>query len=155
MANKLFIVLIILTAAAAIFDIISELSYMSPINDFKLIVAYVSTYLYFFVRPVSIVLYYFFMYAITSTWYRLRPKFIKFFQSLPFAIVILLIVTNPFTGAIFTISKEQGYQRGAALFAVYAISFMYMLAGCLYVIACHNVLKKTKFVSLVFVYLMV
>ncbi|MBP5605428.1 MAG: EAL domain-containing protein, partial [Ruminiclostridium sp.] len=73
----------------------------------------------------------------------------------PFAIVILLIVTKPFTGAIFTISKEQGYQRGAALYSVYAISYMYMLAGCLYVIACHNVLKKTKFVSLVFVYLMV
>ncbi|MBP5605987.1 MAG: hypothetical protein J6X60_10675, partial [Ruminiclostridium sp.] len=155
MANKLFIVLIIFTAAAALFDIISELAYMAPIDEFKLVVANISTYLYFFARPVSIVLYYFFMYAVTSTWYRLRTKYIKFFLSLPFAVVILLIVTNPFTGAVFTISQEHGYQRGVALVAIYAISFLYMLAGCLYVIACHNVLKKTKFVSLLFVYLMI
>ncbi len=155
MANKLFIVLNVFTAAAAIFDILSEISSIPPFNDFKLVVAYASTYLYYFTRPVSIVLYYFFMYAVTSTWYRLRTKYMKFFLSLPFAIVILLIVTNPFTGFVFTISREDGYQRGSALFAIYAISFMYMLAGCLYIISCHKVLKKIKFVSLLSVYLMI
>lgn len=153
--NRLFIVLILLSFTAALSDVISECFYAIPsLSGFDLFAANFFTSVYFLARNGSIMVYYFFMFAITSTWYRVRSKLMKFFMILPYAIICLIVALNPFTGIVFTITPEAGYERGPAIYILYAISTLYALAGTLYLTTCRGFLSVGKIVSLIALYVL-
>ena len=154
-ANRLYISLIILSALCAVSDVMLESACSSlPVSDTRLIVANVFTYIYFLTRTATIVVYFFFVFAVTGTWYRIRRKRMKAILLIPFAVVLLTIATNPLTNAVFTVTSEEGYERGGAIFIVYAISTLYALTGTIYLISCHRFISKNKLFPLISLYVL-
>ena len=154
-SNKLFISLLAFSAAAAITDVALEYACRQlPVSDTRLLIAEVFTHLYFITRNATIVCYFFFVFAITGTWYRVRRKRMKAIVLTPFAVELIIILTNPVTHAVFRIDPESGYERGAGIMALYGISFMYALVGTVYLLSCRRFLTKGKVFSLISLYVL-
>ena len=154
-SNRLFIGIILVSAMSAIMDVLMELSCRSvPVTGLRMFVAQLSTYMYFITRNGTIFGYFLFIFAITGTWYRIRPKHRMIVVGTPYAFVLAMILTNPITGSVFTISSEEGYQRGYAIFVLYAISVLYATLGTIYLISCRKFLSTGKIASLIALYLL-
>ena len=154
-SNRLFIGIILVSAMSAIMDVLMELSCRSvPVTGLRMFVAQLSTYMYFITRNGTIFGYFLFIFAITGTWYRIRPKHRMIVVVTPYAFVLAMILTNPITGGVFTISSEEGYQRGYAIFVLYAISVLYATLGTIYLISCRKFLSTGKIASLIALYLL-
>lgn len=152
-SNRLYIALIILSALCAVSDVMLEYSCRSlPVSDAGIVVATIFTYIYFLTRNATILVYFFFVFAVTGTWYRIRPKRMKLILMIPFAVILLTIASNPFTNAVFTVTAEEGYKRGNGIFILYAISTLYALTGTVYLISCHRFLSKNKLFPLISLY---
>ncbi len=154
MTNRFFIALIVLSTIAAVSDVIMELACKTlPLSDTRLFVSDVFIYLYYVSRAGSVYIYFFFVFSITGTWYRVRPIIQKILCSIPFAAQLTLFAANPFTGMIFTVTAEDGYRRGGYIMLSYGISMMYALVGTLYLIWCRRLLRKQKLLSLISLYI--
>ena len=152
-ANRLFIALIGFSALSALSDVIMEYCLIElPATGARLVFANIFAYLYFLSRNSTIAVYFFFVFAITSTWYRVRPKHMKAVLLLPYAVVIGTILTNPITRGVFTVTAEEGYRRGPLMTILYAVSTLYALVGTVYLISCRRFLTSGKLVSLISLY---
>ena len=71
------------------------------------------TTIYFIATPLMGVIY--FYYAL-SILYENQPRFPKrwLFLLLPAAVYLLMVISNPFTGCLFSLSLEARYERGAS-----------------------------------------
>ena len=152
-ANKLFIALIFLAMISAVTDVIMEEAcrYL-PLSDLRMAIADVTVFVYFLTRNAVIVVYYFFMFAVTSTWYRVRPKWAKALFIAPYGVIAVLVVSNPFTHAVYSISAETGYSRQSAILVLYAVSMLYAVGGALYLISCRRFLPPGKLLPLMSLY---
>ena len=154
-SNRLFIGIIIISAFSAIMDVLMEIfSHAVPVEGVRMFAAQISTYLYFITRNGTIVGFFLFIFAITGTWYRIRSKRRKAIVLAPYAFLIALIITNPMTGAAFTITRDEGYQRGYAIFVIYAISALYATVGVIYLISCRKFLSTGKILPLIGMYML-
>ncbi|MBO6229950.1 MAG: EAL domain-containing protein [Ruminiclostridium sp.] len=154
--NRLFIALIILSAVCAFSDVILEYCCRSlPISDVRLITADIFTHIYFLTRTATIVVYFFFIFSVTGTWYRVRSAEMKVVLLIPMAVMYLMIFTNMFTGAVFTITPEEGYRRGYAIYVLYAICVLYAFIGTIYLlVSCRRFLPVGKLVALLAMYVL-
>lgn len=151
--NRLFITMIAFSTVSAVADVIMEFSCrILPISDLRIFIAHVSLYLYFITRVATIVTYFFFIFAITGTWYIVRSNMRKVILLMPFGVVLLLILSNPFSGAVFGISADTGYHRGWGIFVLYAVSSLYSFIGTIYLISCRRFLSNGKIIPLVSLY---
>ena len=151
--NRLFIMMILFTAVSAVSDVIMEFMCREiPITDIKLFISYVAMYAYFLSRNATIVTYFFFIFAITGTWYRVRPNRIKALLLVPYGIIIITLLANTFTDIAFRIDAETGYHRGWGIFVFYSVSTLYSLIGTLYLISCRRFLSPGKLVPLISLY---
>lgn len=155
-ANRLFIALIIVSMVSAVSDLLNVIICSEyPLSDADVFFGNVVNYLYFISRNATIVIYFFFIYAITRTWYRVKSKKMQALLLFPFAVEMAALLINPFTGIIFTVDAENGYFRGNFIIILYTISIMYAFSGTFYLVGfCRKFLGRSKIVSLVALYLM-
>lgn len=147
--NMLFISLILITAVTTISDIVMELACRTvPLSGGRIFIASLSMYVYYFTQTFSILGYFFFAFAVTGTWYRVRGTKKKLLISLPYAAIIVLLLINPFTGAVFTVT-EEGYQRGFLIWIVYAVTMSYAGLATAYFIMNKRYMSSEKLGSLV------
>ena len=153
LTNRIFIALVALSALAAVSDVIMEAACSSlPLDGVRWFLSELFTYIYFLCRNGSIYLYFFFMFSISGTWYRIRSLRRKVLISVPLGVLAAGLLTNPFTGFIFTITKEDGYSRGSLITCVYAVSMAYALAGTIYLILCRKFIQREKLIGLFSMY---
>lgn len=98
----------------------------------------------FYFPLMYITLYSYFLFLLSYFRYEnfFRKPLFWVISSLPLLITIVLIGTNSATNAIFTVTAEDGYQRGPYLFLLYIFSLFYFISGLLLI------LKTRKFVTL-------
>ncbi|MBQ3841946.1 MAG: EAL domain-containing protein [Ruminiclostridium sp.] len=155
LSNRLYITLLVLSVLSALSDIIVESVTSSlPVSDAGVVVSLIAGYVYFIARNASIVTYFFFVFAITGTWYRIRPKRMKAILLIPFSVIILTVASNPFTGLVFTFTSEDGYSRGYGIIIIYAICTFYALGGTIYLMSCYRFIPKNKMFPLVSLYVL-
>ena len=154
-SNRLFIGIILVSALSAIMDVVMEFfCHDVPVTGLRMFISQVSTYMYFIARNGTIFGYFLFIFAITGTWYRIRPKHRKIIVFIPYAFELAMLLANPLTGGVFTITPEEGYQRGYAIFILYAISLLYATVGTIYLITCRKFLSAGKIISLIALYML-
>jgi EAL domain-containing protein (putative c-di-GMP-specific phosphodiesterase class I) len=154
-SNRIFIAVIAVSFLCAVADIAMELAnYTVSLTGQGLFIAQVSSYLYFITRNSTIAGYFFFVFAVTGTWYRVRPRRRKAIILIPYAVIILLLATNPFTNAVFSVTPYEGYKRGSMMIALYAISGLYAFCGTAYLIISRKFLSRGKLLSLIAMYLL-
>ena len=154
-ANQLFILLVLMSLFAAVSDVIMECSIAAPpLEEKQVIIGYIFGYLYFLTRNATILIYQFFLFAVTRTGMRVQEGWKKFLMSVPYIVVALIILLNPFTRNVFTITTENGYERGPWILLLYIISMSYAVVGTVYICACKRFLETNKWIALISMYVL-
>lgn len=156
LANELFIVLTGISLIATIADMTIELSCRGGMLDgLRYALANVASYSYFLLRNGTVVLYMFFVFAITRTTYLIHRLRLKLLILFPYLVLVAAVLTNPFHHKIFYISHETGYHRGDGILILYAVSLLYVVAGTVYIVFCKRFLEMGKWLALLSMYLLI
>lgn len=131
--NKLFQVCFLTTFLAMTSNILSTICIQNT-GVIPLWVNWPVTTIYFIATPLMGVIY--FYYAL-SILYENQPRFPKrwLFLLLPAAFYLLLVISNPFTGCLFSLSLETRYEQGPLIIITYLVFYIYCLFTCVTVVA--------------------
>lgn len=156
LANELFIALTGVSLIATMADMTIELSSKGGMLDgTRYMLANFASYFYFLLRNGTVVLYLFFVFAITRTTYLIHQMRLKLLIIFPYLVLAVCVLSNPFHHKIFHISHETGYGRGDWILILYVISMMYVVVGTVYVAFCKRFLEMGKWLALLSMYLLI
>lgn len=154
-ANNLFISLVFISLFSAVADLgIEFIGNMTPLSDLSFIVCEISTYVYLVLRNMTNVVLLLFLLTLTKTTSIFKQKWAKIIFSLPYTVIIILLIQNPFTHNVFVVTREAGYTRGPLMIVFYGIAFLYGIVGFLYCINCRRYLPPSRWTALLSIYLL-
>ena len=155
-ANQLFILVVLISVFSTAADLGMEVTgNMAPLSRTGHIVCTVSTYIYLILRNANNAVLLLFLLALTRTTFLIRKRWIRVVFILPYLAVLIMLVQNPFTHNVFTVTAESGYARAPLMMVFYGIALFYGLAGLVYCIYCRRYLPVGKWSSLLFTYITV
>ena len=155
-ANRLFLMVNAMSLACAVLDVWMEFTVNPlPLSPGNVALGTVIAFAYMLPRNASIVIYFIYVFTVTRTEYRLWPLKNRLFLWLPNALMVVLLLQNFFTHNVFAVTAEGGYSRGPLMWAVYAIAFLYVVAGTVYCIYCKRYLITSKWIALISVYALI
>lgn len=153
LANRVFLWMNGVSLVCSVLDVGMEFAVNPlPLSDSRVLLGTAISYAYLLLRNSTLVMYLIFVFAITRTEYRIRPRNVRLLIWLPNAIVVLTLLQSLFTHSVFTVTAEQGYARGPAMAVLYAGAAVYGIAGAAYCVYCKRYLALGKWVSLLSVY---
>lgn len=131
--NKLFQICFLTTFLAMTSNILSTICIQNT-GVIPLWVNWPVTTIYFIATPLMGVIY--FYYAL-SILYEYQPHFPKkwLLLLLPAAVYLLMVISNPFTGCLFSLSLETQYEQGPLIITTYLVFYIYCLFTCVTVVA--------------------
>lgn len=87
--------------------------------------------------------------SVTDTWHKLYKKhIIQFLIWIPFALVVILTLSSPFTHLVFYLDENDAYTRGPLFFILYLSALFYTCFCLYYAIKSRKILKFERFVPL-------
>lgn len=153
LTNRIFLVSIMVEFVASLFDIFAEVVDAVPTAPpFLICFAHTS---FLLLHNAQAPLHVLFVVSLTDTWHRVR-KFtaIQLLLAIPYGLTFLVLLTNPFTHAIFT--YESGYEHAWAFYGVYLFIIPYFITDFVYVMKyrsqfnIHKILSLCSMIILVF-----
>ena len=95
-----------------------------------------------------------YMFAMIGIWHKIRKnRFAAVMFNIPIIIMTLLIVViNPFTKVIFSINENGIYERGPLFYALYALSYLYILYCYYGIIRYRKLFTRAKLASIFMVF---
>ncbi|HAG68846.1 MAG TPA: hypothetical protein DCL38_02605, partial [Lachnospiraceae bacterium] len=155
LANTFFITLTIVSLLTTVFDIIADgYEAFLPMERWYYAVVVFTTYAYFILRNATSLLYFFFILSYTRTWFRFRSARLKLLITAPYAVFLIVLLTNPIHKGVYTISPEAGYIRAPLIMVPYVVSIFYLLFGTVYLTGCRSFIERSKFVALMSMYVL-
>lgn len=153
-ANRFLAFLLVIIFLTSIFDFWSE-SYgvWLPAKESNQTLRTVLCYGYFFLRNMTTPVYHMFICAVTDTWHIVRKsKRLQAVLMIPYIIICVTLLTNPFHHMTFYFDENLVYHRGILLYVLYLASFFYLVCGVVYLIRFKKMITKDKFVALILMY---
>ena len=144
-ANRFFMLSMLCALVACSFDIISVfVDHLGTSNAF--IIAFAHTgYLIF--HNAQAPLHVFFLINFTDTWHKVRRNVpLKVLLFVPYAITLLLLLTNPLTKMIFTFA--DGYEHSWGFYAIYGLVVPYIIIDSFYVLKYRKQMEIRKILAL-------
>lgn len=139
--NRLFLLFISSTWLATAFDIWAVT--LDNAKSTNLLALYAAHCGCMIIHNFTVPLYVLFVISLTDTWHKIKKNFwVRFVICIPYLVVFASIITNPFTGKMFTV--ESGYQRGEWFFMTYAVIGIYLIFMLGYVIYYRELLEFSK-----------
>ena len=154
-ASRIFIMMNVVSLVCAILDIATELLLDPlPLSPARLFAAQCANYFYLVLRNSTIVLVLVFIFAITRTAYLIRPTHVRLLLWLPNCVMLVMVLQNPITHSVFTLTAESGYARGPAMTVIYIIAALYGVVGTIYCLYGKRYLPTGKWIALISIYLL-
>ena len=151
--NVMFLVLVVSGFLTVVGEIVAgQLMQEFPLSSTRVLLVEAMETLYFWMRHTTNVVYVFFIFAVTRSWYRLRAFWKRFLLSLPYLTAIVMLVFNGWTGAIFIVPPELGYQRGHSMWIAYGIAAIYMVFGTLFLCSTFRILEFGEWMAMISMY---
>ncbi len=113
------------------------------------------SYLYFILRSACIVMYLMFIIAYLRMNYIFRDKTKRVLLEIPYYAMLVVLLSNPFHQMMFTVTVEEGYQRGPLFFIIYVASSVYAIMGLYFLFRYKNFIDLSKWLTLLFMYVMI
>ena len=151
--HRIFMIFVILLLGNTVCDMLSA----APLTAFSPGVRNAlregGTFVYFILHASILPLYTIFIGLCAGTWYKFigSHRYTKILFSLPYLINIVLVVSNPWTHAIFSIVDGE-YHRGEYVILTYVIGFFYVVHTFFYLKRFRGVLDKTSLTALISIY---
>lgn len=147
LANRLFISSIAAAMIASSFDIIAEFIDSNFAACTPLVYIAHTGYLLF--HNAQAPLHILFLISLTDTWHKVRRNaFLKGLLTVPYIILALLLISNLFTGMIFTVEPGAGYTHSWAFYSLYVLVILYLVADTCYVLRYRSQLNLRKILAL-------
>jgi len=145
LSNRLFMLSILAEFAASVFDIFAQtVDSVSTAPPFLISFAHTGFMMF---HNAQAPLHVFFVISLTDTWHKVRKNnFLKVILALPYSLTFLALLTNPFTGAIFTF--QNGYEHSWAFYGVYLFTIPYFAMDFAYIIKYRSQFNFRKILSL-------
>lgn len=152
-SNRLFLFIVGVTVMAMFFEMMENVAYIAGTPD-GLFEGWIkiSVYGYFVTRHLTNLMYLFFIFSTTRTWYRVDSIVRKLLLLLPYIATLVLLVLNEKTQWIFTVSPVDGYHRGEKVVLIYVLASCYMVFGIIYLISLKKTLDVGSWISLMSMY---
>lgn len=156
--NLLFLGVNILSVFTVICDILFVLV-TAPVYEGgvlskeELFFSYLLLYAYYFFRNTTGFLFLLYTYSMTRTMFKIRKIYSRVILSLPFFIFLLILISNLFSGRIFTLTSEKGYLRGPDIGIVYFITILYLIIGFINLLINKSLFSAEKWTGLGLMYL--
>ena len=148
-SNKFFSGLLLASLITAICDTVTgSITGSYPLSDGQVVAVSLFSGLYFIFHTLVPVLYVLFVLAETRCMYWMTQKHRLLITFIPYLLCVVLVLVNIFTGILFTVTNEQGYVRGPAIYIVYAVAAMYAAWALTYLISRRTMLTTSKWISL-------
>ena len=129
-ANRLFLAAAAMSLTSAAADLImAVLAKRVPLSGAEFALETALGYVYLTVRNTSNAVVLLFLLSLTRMTSLLKKRWAKILYCVPNAVILLLLATNPFTHAVFTVTAEMGYARGPLMPVIYAMASLYGVCG--------------------------
>lgn len=138
--NRLFQFCFLVTFCAMSFNIASTIMIAYP-DKFPYLLNWLVTTVYFVATPLMGMAYFFYTLA-TVFENRGNPPKILAWTALPGGIYFLLVLWNPFSKVLFSISKEGAYTRGPLISLTYVIFYLYGVAAMVAVVVWRKYMER-------------
>ncbi len=150
-------VIFLLLTGTAFLTVLSELFSRFSMNAFPLSETQVkivkaADYVYFITRNASNLIYIYFIFSVTRTWYRIRALWKKLVIAIPFIAVLVMLAFNEYNGYVFTVTAERGYDRGSRILVLYLLAMIYFAFGTIYVTLCRHLLDRGEWTVMITMY---
>lgn len=153
--NKMFLWLITVSMITAVADCFTAaLPVELPLPEWKFWVVTLFTYVYFVFHNITTVIYLLFLFSVSRTGYIMSQPKKMMTAFLPYALTNVCLIVNIFTGWFFTVTVEEGYKRGPAIYVFYVVALLYALWGIYFLLKRKKVIVSTKWYSLFFMYVL-
>ena len=154
-ANRLFLLVVLISFFCTLADLGMEVTdNAAPLTPAGVVLCNASTYIYFILRNANMPILLLYLLALTRTTFLIRKKRMQFLFACPYVCLVLILVQNPFTHNVFTVTANDGYNRGPLLLIFYGIALLYGIVGLSYCIYCKRYLTFEKWGALLSLYLL-
>ena len=154
-ANRLFLAATFFSLISAVADLIMVvLSYRLPLTDAECVLDALLGYVYLSVHNLTNVVILLFLLSLTRMSSLIGKGWVKVVFCLPIIIIHVLLLQNPFTHTIFSVTPEVGYSRGALMPLIYVMAALYGIGGFAFCISARRFLAGNKWVSLLCMYIL-
>lgn len=153
-SNRFYAILLIQILLTTIADFWSE-SYgvWIPATESNMPIRSVLCYFYFFLRNLTTPVYQVYICSVTDTWHILKKrKSLQLMLIVPYVIISLAFITNPFHHMTFYFDENLVYHRGILLYVPYVASLFYLVCGVVYLTKYRKIVTKDKFIALMLMY---
>ncbi len=145
--NRIFILLILTTLIAAVFEIAQILLYAfaAPSDMVHTIIRSIYLLAHNFATPV----YCMYIISLARTWHQIKVHpIISIALMLPYTAVFVGIIVNLFTGWVFTYQNGVYIRNDPATILIYSAAAVYILFSIIYVIANQKLFKQHQMIAL-------
>ena len=154
-ANRLFLAAVLMSLISAAADLVmAVLAKRVPLSGAEFVLETALGYIYLAVRNTSNAVVLLFLLSLTRMTSLLKKRWTKILYCLPNAVILLLLATNPFTHAAFTVTAEMGYARGPLMPVIYAMASLYGVCGFAFCIYSKRFLPANKWGALLSMYIL-
>ena len=152
-SNRIFTLLIWASLITAVADLISGVASANfPLSAYETGVVAVASYIYYIFHILVPIIFLLFLFAETRMAYWMKQGNNLLITFVPYFALMALLAVNPFTGWVFTVTRENGYQRGPLIYAFYIAALAYSTWGLTYLLRRIKMFPMSKFVSLFMMY---
>ena len=153
--NKLFLSFIIIVMINSLTVMSAEPLAASGLDqNVKHILFVVLQFLYFFTHFAIAPLFALYICLVCNVTYRF-PRKAQFFIVLPFYILELLVITNPFTHFVYTYDLDLTFHRGPGVYIAYVQAAFYVMFSIVALFLYWNTLNRLKKIALVYFFFLV
>ena len=148
--NRIFEIFIIDEFIMSVADLLAASLMTSPASNEPSIRGWIKLFNYLYHIPHSMIpaIFTFYLFIMTGVSKKHSKKF-TFMFFIPYLLVLLLQITNPFTNAIFYSTPETSYIRGRYMYVMYAMGVFYVVLSIYLIIRYRNSIPSTKMVPVV------
>lgn len=154
-SNRLYLWL----TAVAFVTVLSEIAagfcmHGFPLSPEKVAIVSVCEYLYFIARNATNMLYVFFVFSITESWFRIHQWWKKLLLAVPYLCILLILAINDPRWHVFTVTPENGYARGDGIYLVYLLASVYLFFGASYLLIIRRIIENAIWMALFSLYVL-
>ena len=129
-SNKLLLAIIIFSLIAATCDFFNYAVIWSyPLEQWKVTWVFLWNYGYFIFRYSLTMLYIYFFYSVSHTWFKIKALWKKLLIALPCIIILIMYTANLWLGNLYSVNAETGYHRGSGIVITAALGSVYLIYG--------------------------
>ncbi len=152
-SNRAFTYLLIASLITAVCGLgTTILTTELPLDELKVVLVTFFSSIYYIFHLLVPILYLMFLFAETRLWYHMTQKKKLIIIFTPYILSVLMIAVNLFTGVVFRVTTDKGYQRGPLIYVFYVLAVLYVLWGAVYLIKRRKMFATSKWVSLIGLY---